>query len=326
MPELPEVHTTATMLNRLTKNQTVKDVWTDYHSLYHLGKKNIKDKIYFKEFCKAVIGKKILGVRRRAKNVLIDLSGNITVLIHMKMTGHLLYGKYKRDTNPPARHRQAKALAGGRIHANDTNNKEIWKAVEKGPLQDPYNRFIHLVFTLSNGKHIALSDVRKFAKVMYFETDKHPEDMLALGPEPLLEDFSYSVFEKQILKRPKGKIKQVLMDQTLIAGIGNIYSDEILFAAGVHPASTIQKIPEDKRRKIFKYIKTILKKGIKFKGDSMSDYRMPTGERGGFQYHHKAYRQTGKTCPKPNCKGKIEKIKVGGRSAHFCAAHQKKYN
>jgi formamidopyrimidine-DNA glycosylase len=312
MPELPEVHTTATILNKLLKNLTVRDVWSNYHSVYHLGKRNIKDQVYLDEFRKNVRGKKILGVRRRAKNVLIDLSRNVTILIHMKMTGHLLYGKYEKNTPPSVKGWE----------------KETWIPHEKEneALKDTFNRFIRLVFTLSNGKHLALSDMRKFAKVTYFQTDNIPGEIDQLGPEPLTSTFNLAAFRQRIFKKPNGKIKQVLMNQEIIAGIGNIYSDEILFQAGVHPISTVEKIPEPKITLMFRAMKEVLRKGIDFRGDSTSDYRTPSGERGQFQYHHHAYRQTGKSCTKRGCKGKILRLKVGGRSAHFCNTHQILYS
>src|SRR3989344_5539607 len=157
-------------------------------------------------------GKKIKSVTRRGKNVLVNLSSNVTILIHMKMTGHLLYGKYKRSV---------------KLKAKNVKQEE-WEAVEEGPLKDPFNRFIRLVFTLSNGKHLAFSDMRKFAKVCYLPTDalSLSADLSHLGPEPLEKEFRIKNFEYQLGKRPNGKIKQVLMDQRLLAGIGNIYSHE----------------------------------------------------------------------------------------------------
>ena len=214
MPELPEVQTTAHILNKVAKGLRIADVWTDYGSAFHTGKDNIKDKNYFVFFKKQVVGRKIVGVTRRAKNILIGLSGSKTILVHMKMTGHLLYGNY--------------TFSGG-----------SWLPPKNGPLADPFNRFIHLAFIFSNKKVLVLSDMRKFAKVTLFDTDKIDtmNDLKKLGPEPLEKDFSYAVFKKQLQKRPNGKIKTVLMDQEVIAGIGNIYSDEVLWLSGIHPLS-----------------------------------------------------------------------------------------
>ncbi len=302
MPELPEVHTTVVGLNQCLQGLTITDVWSNYNSSFHDGKNNIKNKKYFAHFKESIIRAEFIDATRRGKNILIHLSNGKTILIHMKMTGHLLYGTYRF-------------------------NKKEWVATEEGPLQDPFNKFIRLIFTFSNGKHLAFSDMRKFAKVFLFDTkniETHA-DLKDLGPEPLSPAFTLKKFTEQIYKRPVGKIKQVLMDQTIIAGIGNIYSDEILWEASVHPESIVSKIPPEKLSAIYKAMKLILKKGIDFGGDSMSDYRNIFGERGDFQHKHRAYRLTGKPCTKKGCTGTITRLKIGGRSAHFCNKHQVKY-
>ena len=208
MPELPEVTTTVNGLNQVLPKLSIQNVWTDYY----LRTKNrrqdtIKNKKYFEYFKKEVFGEKVLFAERRGKNVLIHLTSGKTILIHMKMTGHLLYGKYKRVVE----------------REHPASRKTRWIAAEKALLQEPFNRFIHLVFTLSNGKHLAFSDMRKFAKVFLFETKKREDivDLSVLGPEPL-QNLSLATFIKQLVKRRSGKIKTVLMDQSVFAGIGNI--------------------------------------------------------------------------------------------------------
>lgn len=308
MPELPEVHTTATGLHKVLPGLTIKNVWTDYDSPFHKGKSNIKDTLFFKKFKSHVVGKKIVGVSRRAKNVLIELSSGYTILVHMKMTGHLLYGKYE------------KRVAEG----HDKNKK--WIAVGTGPLRDdPFNKWVHFVITFSNGKSVALSDMRKFAKVTLIETARLPEseDLRGIGPEPLPKNFKFGDFRARLLGRPHGKIKQVLMDQGLIAGIGNIYSDEMLWSAGVHPLSAPKAVPAKILKKLFAAMKDVLAKGIDFGGDSMSDYRNIYGERGNFQNKHNAYQRAGEPCRKRGCSGRISRVKIGARSAHFCPKHQK---
>ncbi|MBX4200120.1 DNA-formamidopyrimidine glycosylase [Candidatus Parcubacteria bacterium] len=302
MPELPEVQTTVNGINRTAKGKKITNVWTDYRSAHKMHGESIKNPIYFKKFKRLVVGSKIIGARRRAKNILIDLSNGETVLIHMKMTGHLMYGKYafnKKD--------------------------KVWKPLLKGPLADPFNKFIHFVATLDDGHHLAFSDMRKFAKVSVVETMHETESkhLKGLGPEPLEKSFQFTNFSLQIHKRPKGKIKQVLMDQTLISGVGNIYSDEILWRSSVHPLSIVSKIPKKNLGLMFTAMKETLKRGIDFGGDSMSDYRNIYGEPGKFQNEHQAYRRTGKKCMKKGCKGTIQRTVVGGRSAHFCNVHQK---
>lgn len=300
MPELPEVQTTVNGINSELKGLKIIDVWTDYRSLYHAGKNNVKNPEYFPRFKKEVVGATIEKASRIGKNVLIHLSNGKTILTHMKMTGHYLYGQY-------------------------VFNNKTWEPKEKeGPLRDPYNQHIHLVFTLSNKKHLAFSDLRRFAKIFIFETKdiKNIADLTHIGPDPLSKETIYAVFKERLLKKPKGKIKPTLMDQELISGIGNIYADEILWDAGVHPLSVVSKIPDEKMKVIYKASKKILERGIDFGGDSDSDYRNIHGLLGQFQNKHNAYRRTGEPCPKKD-KGVIKRLKLGGRSAHFCSIHQK---
>ncbi len=307
MPELPEVQTTVNGINDVAQGHTITDVWTDYNSDFHAGKDNIKNPEYFKIFKKTVIGSKITGATRRGKNVLIHLSNEHTILVHMKMTGHFLYGEYIFHPSSP------KASEG------------TWEPREKeGPLRDPFNKYIHLVFILDNNKHLAFSDLRKFGKVFVSPTAtlEHTKDLAHLGLEPLAEGFTLKHFTEQIMKKPLSKIKQVLMDQTLLSGIGNIYSDEILWEAGVHPESHPTKIPHELFKKMFTASIKILKKGIDFGGDSDSDYRNIYGKRGEFQNKHHAYRHTGEPCSKKDG-GIIERKMIGGRSGHFCPVHQK---
>src|SRR3989338_1498691 len=297
MPELPEVQTTVNGINKKLKGLTIRDVWTDYGSPFHTDKKNIKDSRYFLHFKKAVGGATISHATRRAKNILIHLLNNKTILIHMKMTGHLLYGAYSFNKSANA-----------------------WVASGEGPLKDPRNKFIHLVFTLSNGKYLAFSDMRKFGKVFVEDSEKIEthRDLAQIGPEPLTKEFTLQIFKDQIKKKPNRKIKQVLMDQSVVAGVGNIYSDELLWLSSVHPASTVKKIPSSHMKKIYLSLIEVLKKGIDFGGDSMSDYRNLEGERGRFQHTHNAYRLTGQRCKRDGCGGIITRIKIGGRSGHFC--------
>jgi formamidopyrimidine-DNA glycosylase len=305
MPELPEVHTTVEGLNRVLKSKTIADVWSSYNSSFHKGKPNIKNVHYFRDFRTSVAGAKFLQAERRGKNILIHLSNKHTVLIHMKMTGHLMYGQYKKTKS--------------------ANGHEVWKTLEHGgPLEDPFNQHIRLVFILSNGKHVVFSDMRKFAKVFVFPTADRAKvpDIAELGPEPLDRAFTFAKFREQILKRPKWPIKQALLDQSIIAGIGNIYSDEMLWASSIHPQSCPKDVPEKFLRSLFKEMRLVLEKGIRFGGDSESDYRNIDGEPGNFQKKHHAYRHTGEPCAKRGCRGIIERIKVGGRSTHFCAVHQ----
>ncbi|MEK7095545.1 MAG: DNA-formamidopyrimidine glycosylase [Patescibacteria group bacterium] len=287
MPELPEVQTTASGLHSFVQKLKIKDVWTDYNSPYFKGSETIKDPRYFQYFKKGVVGKKILHVSRRAKNILINLSGNLTIIIHMKMTGHLLYGDYNKS--------------------------------------DPYNRFIHFIIYLSNGKNIELSDVRKFAKVALVPTDTIHDSihLKGIGPEPLEKSFTFEKFLARIYTKRNGKIKPTLMDQSIVAGIGNIYADESLWKAGIHPESLVKDVSCVVLKKLFDSIKITLSKGIDLGGASMSDYRNIHGEKGRFQEQHKVYQRKGERCSKKGCGGIIVRSVVAGRGTHFCNGHQK---
>lgn len=308
MPELPEVQTTVNGINMVAKGLTIKEIWTD------LAKKTVSRPDYnegikylpfFETMQKSVHGKKIISAERRAKNILINLSGGHTILIHMKMTGHVMFGKYSHN-----------AKKNEWVPADSEKNEA---------LRDPYNRFIHFVISFTNGKQLVLSDVRKFAKVTLLSTaEAHQTKHLdVLGPEPLEKSFSEKDFAQRLNKKKSGKIKSVLMDQTVISGVGNIYSDEALWLAGIHPNSIVAKIPEPKIKELFSAMQAVLNKGIDFGGDSTSDYRQIDGTRGKFSHQHNAYRLTGGKCRKRGCNGSIKRIIVGGRSAHFCEVHQK---
>ncbi|MFM2357767.1 MAG: hypothetical protein RJA61_504 [Candidatus Parcubacteria bacterium] len=311
MPELPEVHTTATKLNQLITGLVITDVWSDYFSPLFEGKQQIKNKKYFEQFKKDVIGAHIISVGRRAKNVLIHLSNSKTILVHMKMTGHLLYGTYKKNSKEVR-------------HKSWTQETWIPDEKENSPLWDSYNRFIHLVLSLSNKKNLILSDVRKFAKVAVENTRSlfEGEHLGSLGPEPLENNFTFEIFKERIGQKPNWPIKTTLMNQELIAGIGNIYSDEMLWRAGIHPLECVENISKPKIKLLFKELKETLSKGIDFGGDSTSDYRQPDGSHGEFQGHHMAYKRKNILCLKKGCGGMMKRIVVAGRSAHFCEKHQ----
>ena len=187
-------------------------------------------------------------------------------------------------------------------------------------------RFVHVVFNLSNGKHLAFADTRKFAKVFVFEIKDRNKisDLADLGPDPLEKSFSATVMIERLMLRKNWKIKQALLDQEIIAGIGNIYSDEMLWNSNIHPLSIVSKIPPEKMKDLHKAMRDVLKKGLDFGGDSTSDYRNIHGLPGKFQHKHNVYRRAGKPCPKKDG-GIIQRVKVGGRSGHFCPVHQVLY-
>lgn len=291
MPELPEVETIVRGLQKEVFGRKIENVWTDFPKMIKLPNS-------FTQFKKEIKERQIQKIWRRGKNILFNLSGNKTLLIHQKLTGHLLLGRWRKK------------------------NKE-WRALEKGPLsEDPKNRFLHLIFWLDNGKQLALSDLRKFAKVELWNSNKlkESEGFKNLGPEPLEKTFTFKKFKK-CLEGKRGKIKQVLMDQTVIVGIGNIYSDEILFKAKIHPFKNVSELLNQELKKIYQDIKKILPLAVKLQGESISDFRTLFGKKGGFDSLRKVYRKEGKKCSR--CGTIIKRIKLAGRSAHFCPKCQR---
>jgi formamidopyrimidine-DNA glycosylase len=285
MPELPEVETIVRDLRKEVLHRTFIDIWTDA--------KGMVKKDTFESFKNKLIGKEIIGVRRRAKNILIDLSDDYILLIHQKIAGHLLFGKWKQE-------------------------KGIWVAEKEGPLlTDPINKYLHVVFTLDDKKQLALSDARKFAKVELWKKEElmSSKEFNKIGPEPLTDVFTLSEFKK-LFEKKKGKIKQVLMDQNFISGIGNIYASEILFKAKIHPEEEIKNLKDEDLKNIYTAMRDILNKAIELRGDSFSDFRTLYGEKGGAQSLNKVYQKENKPCPR--CKGMIKRITQGGRGTFFC--------
>jgi formamidopyrimidine-DNA glycosylase len=292
MPELPEVETTVRDLKKEVLNRTFVNVWTDW-------KKMIKRPKSFEDFKRELKGKKILRIGRRGKNILFYLDRRKVLLIHQKLTGHLLLGKWKFE-------------------------KGEWKSEIKGPLlDDPMNRFLHLILFLNDGRQLALSDLRKFAKVELWDEKEleNSKEFKNLGPEPLEKNFTFEKFKEALSKKKKGKIKQILMDQNVISGIGNIYSDEILWEAKIHPFKDISKLSDIELKKIYLAMRMILPLAIKLGGESISDFRRISGQRGYFDQKRKVYRREGQKCSR--CGTTIKKIKLAARSAHFCPKCQK---
>jgi len=289
MPELPEVETTVRDLQKNILGRKIEDIWSDF-------KKIVKKPKNFEQFKKEIKGKKIQKIWRRGKNILFNLSQNKTLLVHQKLTGHLLLGRWELE-------------------------KKQWKSKIKGPLlEDSKNKFLHLIFFLDNSQMLALSDLRKFAKVELLDEEELERELKEIGPEPLKKDFTLDKF-KEIFQQARGKIKQILIDQAIVAGIGNIYSDEILWQAKIHPLKKIKQLSDEELKRIYQAMKEILSKAIKLEGESISDFRRISGEKGYFDKERKVYRRENEKCPR--CGTIIKRIKLTGRSAHFCPKCQK---
>ncbi len=288
MPELPEVETTVRGLKERVLGRTFIRLWTDWP-------KAIKRPQKFAEFETVITGKKILTVRRRAKNVIMDLSEGYSLLIHQKMTGHLLHGTW--------------SLKDG-----------TWAPDEDGPMKDPYNRFLHIIFFLDDKKMIALSDLRKFAKIELWKTDELATELEKLGPEPLEKSFTFEKF-KRVLEGKKNKIKVVLMDPAVMAGVGNIYANEALWMAKIHPHQPASTVPEAKLKVLYESLLRVLRLGVDLGGESFSDYRKVDGTHGDFDSERNVYQREGEACPR--CKTPIRRIMFAGRSSFICPKCQR---
>ena len=290
MPELPEVQTTVSGLRSRVLKGTFIDVWSDWE-------KTIKKPKDFKVFKKEIKGKKIIKIWRRAKNIIFDLSEDYSLLIHQKMTGHLMVGEW-----------------------NKINNK--WQPIKKGPLEEKINTFLHVIFFLEGGKMLALSDVRKFAKIELWKTKDllNSKEFNKLGPEPLEKNFTFKKFQ-EVLQGQKGKIKQILMNPEVIAGIGNIYSNEALWWAKINPQKNVLALNLKESKLLYKSVKKVLLAGVRLGGESFSDYRNVEGKKGHFDDERKVYKKENKKCSR--CSTLIKRLKFGGRSAFFCPNCQK---
>ena len=195
--------------------------------------------------------------------------------------------------------------------------KSKWNPVKKGPLEEKINLYIHLILFLDNSQMIALSDLRKFAKVELWKTIEllSSEEFRKLGPEPLKKSFTFKKFEN-LFKNKKGKVKQIIMVPEFIAGIGNIYSSEALWWAKIHPTKDISKLSKKELKLLYKSIKKVLLLGVKLGGESFADYRKVDGTKGDFDDERRVYKREKEKCFR--CKTIIKRLKFGGRSAFFC--------
>lgn len=276
MPELPEVETIRQDLIEQVKGETIFDIRA-------LVPETIKN-IGVEAFAEKVRKSQIIEIGRRAKVLLFHLSSGYTILIHLKMTGQLIY---------------------------TSSNK-------------PLGKWTRVVFDLGGGRELRFIDMRRFGYIKLVKTEEissHP-DFLEFGPEPLTADFTLDFFKKLLMSRPRGRIKPLLMNQSFIAGIGNIYSDELLHYARVRPIRVVETLTAEEISRIYDGIRTILPAATKQRGSSVNMYVDLEGRKGGYVPYLRVYRREGEPCYR-NDGGTIERIKLGGRSSYFCPVCQR---
>lgn len=288
MPELPEVETIARQLQAVMPQSRVTAIQIGLPKMI---------KLPLAKFRRGVLRSRVIRVHRRAKLLLIDLSSKQTIIIHLKMAGQLIF-----------RSKTGRLKVGGH---------PIPKGTENLP-----NKYSHVIFVTTKGT-LFFNDQRQFGFVKLVPTDaleRWLEDE-GYGPEPLTDDFTLAVFE-QILKRHRVKrVKPTLLDQTVIAGIGNIYADESLFYARVRPTRRIKTLSPRERKDLWRGIRHIMNLSIKHKGTSADAYRTATGQKGEMLAFLRVYGRDGQPCKR--CDGVIKKITLAGRGTHYCPSCQR---
>lgn len=288
MPELPEVETVRRGLHELIIGRTVKKVVHDTPKSFPNAPANVEA---------FLVSATITDVRRRAKVLLIDLSTEYTLVIHLKMTGQLVF--------------RAADVAFGAGHPNDSLIGEL------------PDRSTRVTFTFADGSHLYFNDQRKFGWVRLLPTIEVPniDFMQKVGPEPLEHDFTPAAFKERFKRKAKSPIKAALLDQTVIAGVGNIYADESLWGAKIHPLRKVATITDAEFDKLYHELREVMNLAIEKGGSTDRNYVNAEGKKGSYIDFARVFRREGKPCPR--CGTIIVKFKAAGRGTHICPNCQK---
>jgi len=287
MPELPEVETIRIGLTKLLPSLVIKDVAHNWPKSFPNAPADV---------ARFMLGAKVKKVRRRAKVLIIELSSKYSLVIHLKMTGQLVYVGKKRF---------------GAGHPNSSLINE---------LPDKSTR---VTIDFTDGSKLFFNDQRKFGWMRLLPTVEIPEiDFFKkVGPEPLEDDFTASQFIERLMRRKNSSIKAALLDQTVIAGVGNIYADESLWGAKIHPASLVSSIPKAKLVSLYSSLRDVLRLSIKKGGSTDRNFVDSEGRAGSYLSFANVFRRNNQPCPR--CGTIIEKTRVAGRGTHFCPYCQK---
>jgi formamidopyrimidine-DNA glycosylase len=286
MPELPEVTTIVRDLNRRVRGSVVARVWTDTPKLVRpLG---------VSAFTKRVMGHRILTARRVGKSVLLDLAPRAsrtpteTLVWHMRMTGHPLFRDRRHES-----------------------------AADRRAFSDPRNQCIRLRISFTDGTELAYSDVRRFGTLRLIAPRDLAADpsLRALGPDAFVHRWTAAELCVRLTARRK-PLKVLLLDQAVIAGIGNIYADEILWTAQLHPLTRAHRLRPADCARLVTAMRSVLRRAIRVRGTSVDDYRDLRGRKGGYGELRRVYQRTGQPCFR--CGATIARLVVGGRGTHIC--------
>ncbi len=283
MPELPEVETVRRGLLTLLPGHTIKRATHDNPKSFPNAPHDVEQ---------FLVGAKIINVRRRAKVLMIDLNTKYTLVVHLKMTGQIVYrGK----------------LTFGAGHPNDSLI---------GRLPD---RSTRVTLELDKDAQLFFNDQRKFGWMRLLPTIEVPniDFMKKVGPEPLEDAFTAKEFIQRLQRRKSTTIKAAILDQTVLAGVGNIYADESLWGAKIHPATRVKDVPENKLKNLFTEIRTVMNLSIEKGGSTDKNYVNAEGGRGSYLTFANVFRKEGQPCNR-HPDALVEKIKVAGRGTHIC--------
>lgn len=288
MPELPEVETVVRDLRPRLVGRSFRRVDVRLAKQVNLP---------VKRFQSLLNSRRITAMRRRGKVIIIELGPDWHLLIHLKMTGQLIWQK------------GSASIAGGHT---------FWTGYDNLP-----NKFSHVIFYLSDGGIVFFNDLRQFGWARLLSTAAAEKEITGFGhgPEPLEKDFTAEYFWKLTRRYPQRPLKQLLLDQKLIAGIGNIYADETLYASRLKPARRSGTLTRKQADLVYRSIRTILALAIKVKGTTIRNFRRGKGERGGFERYLKVFRRNGEKCQRDGAT--ILKIRLGGRGTHYCPTCQR---
>ena len=352
MPELPEVEYTARQLRAAIVGATIRDAQVFWERT--VGYPELPD------FLAEVAERCIVGVRRRGKYLVLDLSGGLILTIHRRMTGNLLLLPPGWEIDTGLRERDAAAwnTRGPAFQVQDSSDAARLDAhkghtyIPDGPSSQPYSaanqtneggasgnvgmplvgirpwdeidpvqlRYCRVCFNMVDGRRLLYTDPRKFGRIELWPREREAEALVGLGVEPLGEEFTVEGLARSLAGR-KGAIKQVLLDQTIVAGLGNIYADEALYYACIHPLRPAQSLSAEEVRLLHEGVVAVLTLGIEHGGTSFSEYRDLWGEAGDNFNHVRVYQQDGKPCAR--CGTLVERIVVGQRGTHYCPTCQK---
>ena len=289
MPELPEVEVVKKSLIKKVRNLIIKSV--------KINDGKLRYKIEKKQTIK-IVGLKIKNILRRSKFLLFFLNKDFVILAHLGMTGKFFFINKK----------------------NIKYKTSFYYDVNKTKDQ----KHDHIIFNLSKNQKLIYNDVRKFGFIKLLDRVnlKNNKHLKNLGPEPLSKKFNFIYFKHYILNRNRA-IKDVLMDQKFVSGLGNIYVNEILFFSKIKPTRNIKDISDDEIKKILKFTKTTLIKAINLGGSSIKDFSSSSGKKGSFQQHFKVYGKKNEKCPRKNCNSFVSKIVTSNRSSFYCNKCQK---